>query len=730
MTETARLPERGTLASPRAASPVAARFWAFLSYSHRDTEWADWLHNALEGYRVPSSVVGRVTSAGTVPERLAPVFRDRHELAASADLSADIRGALAASRTLIVLCSPAAATSHWVNEEIATFKRLRPDGCVLAAIVDGEPFASERPGREADECFPPALRQRFDKRGRPTAKRAEPIAADFRETGDGKRLGKLKLVAGMLDVRLDELARREAQRRHRRLVYLAAGSLAGMVVTSGLAIIAVQARNEAQAQRSEAEGLVGFMLGDLRGRLEPLGRLDVLDSVGSRALGYYQKQDKGSLSEEGLAQRSRALTMIGEIAQRRGDLDGALRRYAEAQTSTAESLRRAPSSEQRIFDHAQNVFWVGYIAWQRGRTREAESSFREYKRLAVRLTSINPHRPEWQLEGVYADTNLGTLLLEQRQFDRAVGIFQDVLNGSQALAAATPGKRAYQVQVVETLAYLSDAQEGSGRLEDAMRSREKQLMLLKKLLASDSSNIDFMRSSLTAERAIGRLFGSRGEVSAALGHLRTSISLAEELLRSEPDNSKWLEWLARAHLDLGDLLLAVGSVDEAGSASRAACDIANNLVKREPSVIAWRTDVLRSCLVLRARLAAKKGGSTEALALASQVLAAMQPARGAQHDLPYRYASASAYMLAGDQLFTMGRAEAARAHWQRALGALPHVAESPSQQAQRYVLLRKLGRVIDAKMIGDRLDAIGYRHPNYVQARQSSREPRPRRTAP
>lgn len=37
-------------------------------------------------------------------------------------------------------------------------------------------------------------RQRFDERGRPTPKRAEPIAADFHETGDGKRLGKLKLV--------------------------------------------------------------------------------------------------------------------------------------------------------------------------------------------------------------------------------------------------------------------------------------------------------------------------------------------------------------------------------------------------------------------------------------------------------------------------------------------------------------------------------------------------------
>ena len=86
---------------------------------------------------------------------------------------------------------------------------MRPDGCVLAAIIEGEPFASDLPGREAEECFPPALRHAYDERGRPTKKRAEPIAADLRDSGDGKRLGLLKIVAGMLGVGLDELVQRE-----------------------------------------------------------------------------------------------------------------------------------------------------------------------------------------------------------------------------------------------------------------------------------------------------------------------------------------------------------------------------------------------------------------------------------------------------------------------------------------------------------------------------------------
>ena len=47
---------------------------------------------------------------------------------------------------------------------------------------------------------------------------------------------------------------------------------------------------------------------------------------------------------------------MGEIANTRGDLDGALRRYREALASTAEQLRRDPDDPERLFDHAQNVY--------------------------------------------------------------------------------------------------------------------------------------------------------------------------------------------------------------------------------------------------------------------------------------------------------------------------------------------------------------------------------------
>ena len=84
--------------------PPTAQYFAFLSYSHRDSADADWLHKELERFRVPASLAGRLTSHGVIPQRLTPIFRDRHELAAGDDLGAEIREALQASHCLIVLC--------------------------------------------------------------------------------------------------------------------------------------------------------------------------------------------------------------------------------------------------------------------------------------------------------------------------------------------------------------------------------------------------------------------------------------------------------------------------------------------------------------------------------------------------------------------------------------------------------------------------------------------------
>ena len=501
----------GIALSARRLPRLQPRYFAFLSYSHKDKELADWLHRELERFRVPRALAGRLTENGIVPRRLTPIFRDEHDLAAAGDLGGEIKAALAVSQYLIVLCSPTAAVSRWTNAEIEWFKRDRPEGCVLAAIAAGEPFASEVQGREKEECFPPALRQKYDRRGRPTGRRAEPLAADFRVDGEARRTGFLKLVAGMLGVGLDELVQRETTRRHRRLAWLAAASVAGMAVTSTLAFTAFEARNAAREQRREAEGLVAYMVGDLRAKLEPIGKLDALDGVGSRVLAYYKNQDASELSDAALLQRSRALNLTAEVAYLRGNLAEADALYRQALAGTSEAVRRSPDDPKRLFDHAQNVFWLGEIARARGQTDRALVAYREYKRLADHLIALEPDNLKWRMEGLYSAEDVGIALYNERRFGEAVQQFEGALGPMEKLAAVDPANQTYQKEMSTVLAWLADAQRSLGRLDAAIEVRERQISLLNSALASGATDVQFRQELIPAHQALGILLTSRGQ---------------------------------------------------------------------------------------------------------------------------------------------------------------------------------------------------------------------------
>jgi hypothetical protein len=192
------------------AETVAIKYRAFLSYSHRDKAWGQWLHSALEGYHVGKDLVGRHTPAGPVPKTLRPIFRDREDFSAGHSLTAQTLAALEASQFLIVICSPAAAQSPYVNEEIRRFKAMDRADHIIPVIVGGEPCDPER------ECFPPALRFRLGADGALTTEREEPIAADARAEADGKEMAKQKVVAALLGVALDEIIRRGERARKRR----------------------------------------------------------------------------------------------------------------------------------------------------------------------------------------------------------------------------------------------------------------------------------------------------------------------------------------------------------------------------------------------------------------------------------------------------------------------------------------------------------------------------------
>lgn len=166
-------------------SHTANKYFAFISYKREDEEWATWLHHELENYHLPVSLNGR----SDLPSEFRPIFRDIDELKAG-NLPEQIYSALASSTFLIVVCSPNAAKSEWVNKEILDFinigklKGIDNIQNIFPFIVDGRPHSIN----PSEECFPDALLNLSDDQER--------IGGNVNE--NGRDMAFVKVLAGML----------------------------------------------------------------------------------------------------------------------------------------------------------------------------------------------------------------------------------------------------------------------------------------------------------------------------------------------------------------------------------------------------------------------------------------------------------------------------------------------------------------------------------------------------
>jgi tetratricopeptide (TPR) repeat protein len=579
------------------APQSAFRYRAFISYSHRDKVWADWLHKALETYAIPSRLVGQTTAAGVIPRRLAPIFRDRDELASATDLGGKVNGALAQSANLIVICSPRSATSRWVQEEVLAYKQLGRSEHIFCLIVDGEPNASDLPGREAEECFAHALRYRLGSDNALSHQRTEPIAADARPGQDGKSNAKLKLIAGLLDVGFDQLKQRELQRRNRRLAAVAALAVAVMAVTTTLAIMALIARHAAvvasQAavrRQKQAESLVNFMLGDLNDKLAQVSRLDILESVDDHAMRYFQSLPTTDVTDEALAQRAKALEKIGSVRMDQGHLPAAMASYQAALKLAAKLAEAAPTDTSRQITYAEIWAFIGMTHWTQGQLDDAQRSFESAQHILQRSEQDAASSAPLKLQLTMIDNNIGHVLEARGRFDEAALQYQSMLLLCQTMLAAQPGNSEWTARLGIAHNNLGKLALQRGDLATAIAQYSADDRIESELAARDPKNNDQQESMLIVHAILGRTLALAGDIESGARDLQQAVEIAARLKAVDPSNTSFQEDFAHCASQLSRLQRLSNDLPAANKSITQSLATYAALTKQDPTNNQWQRE--------------------------------------------------------------------------------------------------------------------------------------------
>jgi tetratricopeptide (TPR) repeat protein len=692
------------------------KYKAFIAYSHQDEAWAKWLHKALETYRVPTRLVGMRTAIGEIPRRLAPIFRDRAELPSASDLDHKVNEALDQSANLIVICSPHSATSHYVNEEIITFKRLGKADRIFCLIIAGEPHASAIAGREAEECFAPALRLNVGADGTPAQNGIEPIAADARQGRDGKTNAKLKLVAGMLDIGFDALKQREHHRHMQRMVAITAVALVAMLITTGLAIDAVISGKAAERRQKQAENLVGFMLGDLNDKLSQVQRLDILEATDNEAMRYFRSLPTNDVTDQALALRAKALEKIGSIRTSQGKLPEALESYRAALALTRKLADRAPADPTRQVAYASDFNWIGNGYWFQGDLERSLENFEQAIRLLEKAAAAMPDDKELAFNLSSARTNAGRVFEARGQYAQAKELYEDVQKTFEGLRTREPGTVRWQSELGDAYDNLGKLALEQGQIVQAVAAYRHDQHIKAELAAADPKNYDAQENLLISDAILGRTLALCGASEAATHYVRDAVSLATGLIAFDSTQTYWREDLAYYSQLLGGLLRQSGQLDEASRLDDDAVRVFDELVATDKTNARWRRELAVAQLE-GTRLQIARGNYVAAEHQLTSALATIKLARETTpSDLNLILLTANADIVSGLIATKHKDTKSASDSWIQArdtVAPIVRVGDDPNVLAAWASALLLLDNVGAVRPVLQKLAAMGYRTPDF-----------------
>ena len=177
------------------------KYFAFISYNSKDTEWGKKVQRKLEHYRMPATLC---SERGWDRKPINPVFFAPTDIQPGG-LTEELQERLRASRNLVVICSPNSARSEWVGKEIEFFHQLGRTKQIHFFIVEGTPHS----GNPDTECFNPIV----DTLGLPEILGANIHEKIYRWPWMNKERAYVQLISKLLGVEFDAI-----WQRHKRLL--------------------------------------------------------------------------------------------------------------------------------------------------------------------------------------------------------------------------------------------------------------------------------------------------------------------------------------------------------------------------------------------------------------------------------------------------------------------------------------------------------------------------------
>lgn len=505
---------------------------------------------------------------------------------------------------------------------------------------------------------------------------------------------------------------RDKPRRRRNRAFIAAAVVVLALIGVKYTLDLRYERGVARQRQAQAESLLVYQVDELRARLEPIGRLDILDDLGDKALEYFESVEKNLLSVEELSRYVKLLSQIGEVRRDQGNLEAALEAFRESLSMATSLAERDPLNGAWQKDLGAAHFWVGMVRWERGDITGALEEFRAYREISEAWVAREPESDEWQLELAYGHTNIGNVYEARGDLEAAIEEYRAALEIKEALAGRDPDDTDRQHSLTVTHEDIGGLLENVGRLAEAEEHFRRSVSIKRALVERDPRNTNRLASLGVGLHMLGDLLESKGDVDGALEQYREDLVIGEQLAARDPSNSRWKRGVAISRSRIGSLLIPT-DLENAMQHLYAAREALIEIIDQDPTNPGRQRDLATVNLSLG--LAFEEQGDLDgASRFARDVVDDLEVLREKiPGDRRAGLLLSRAHLLEGRLLERQTRKEEALAAWGGALEIIEPLARGSDETAYLEVwatALLRLDKVREAEPIVRRLQGVGHKN--------------------
>jgi tetratricopeptide (TPR) repeat protein len=338
------------------------------------------------------------------------------------------------------------------------------------------------------------------------------------------------------------------------------------------------ARMAATRARGSAEDLISWSLNDLRNKLIPVGKLELLDDIGAAAESYYQNLPPAERNAASEIRRARVLLMRGDVLFQRNELPKAVVLYQQG-IDILESLAATspPDDDQRKWLSVL-LSRMGDALRASGKPSEALAVRKRELELARALAEEAPDDPQRQHNYCISLRKFAECQRDTGQFVPARRTLRKCIALSREKA---PGNLPFSLLV------QADWNRAGGQYESAFKSYQEAIGCFAELFADTPDNVKELRYVANAHSRSAICLIKLGRHDEARKELAAARELRERLARIDPTNRDVQGDLGSLMVTFGMLHLAENDDQQALDAFRQALHVFGELSRGDPAFIFW-----------------------------------------------------------------------------------------------------------------------------------------------